>query len=46
MDKGEIVMYDTPERVFASKEIDRIFSINSEMVKVGMDEKPHYAFYC
>ncbi len=46
MDKGEIVMYDTPVRVFASKEIDRIFSINSEMVKVGMDEKPHYAFYC
>ncbi len=45
MDEGEIVVYDTPEKVFTNKEIDRIFNINSEMIKVGEEKKRNYVFY-
>ncbi|MDD4780573.1 MAG: ABC transporter ATP-binding protein [Tissierellia bacterium] len=45
MDNGEIVIYDTPQAVFDSKDIDRIFNINSEQVLVGKEAVKQYLFY-
>ncbi len=45
MDEGEIVVYDTPQTVFNSKDIDRIFKIKSEQVTVGDEPKKQYVFY-
>ena len=30
MDKGEIIIYDTPQTVFESREINRIFGVSSK----------------
>lgn len=45
MDNGEIVIYDTSQAVFDSKDIDKIFKVNSEQVLVGNDDVKQYVFY-
>lgn len=45
MDKGEIVIYDSPQSVFDSKEINRIFKVNSDQVLVGEVNTRQYVFY-
>lgn len=45
MDKGQIVIYDSPQSVFDSKEIDKIFKVKSDQVLVGEDNVKQYVFY-
>ncbi|NLL73657.1 MAG: ABC transporter ATP-binding protein [Clostridiales bacterium] len=45
MDNGLVSIYDTAEAVFDSKEIERIFKINSAQVVIGEGEKKQYVFY-
>lgn len=45
MEKGKIVMHDTPQAVFDSGEIDRIFNISSEQVLVKNKSLKQYIFY-
>ncbi len=45
MENGEIVIYDTPHVVFDSKEINRIFSVNSQQALVGEEGRKQYIFY-
>lgn len=45
MENGEIVIYDTPQAVYDSKEIDRIFKVCSQQVSIGVDRRKQYAFY-
>ncbi|NLK74745.1 MAG: ABC transporter ATP-binding protein [Clostridiales bacterium] len=45
MENGEIVIYDTPQGLYESKEIDRIFKVNSQQVQVGEEGKNQYVFY-
>lgn len=45
LDKGQVAIYDTPQAVFDSKEIDRIFKIRSEQVIVGGKAVKQYVFY-
>ncbi|NLK44981.1 MAG: ABC transporter ATP-binding protein [Tissierellia bacterium] len=44
MEKGRIVIYDTPQAVFESKEIDRVFDISSEQVYIKSKEEIQYVF--
>lgn len=45
MDDGEIVIYDTPQVVFESREIDRIFKICSSQVPIVGEDTKQYVFY-
>lgn len=45
MESGEVVIYDTPQAVFESKEIDRIFKVSSEQVSIGEEGAKQYVFY-
>lgn len=45
MDQGEIVIYDTPQAVYESKEINRIFGVASEQVLVRNNKIKQYVFY-
>ena len=45
MDKGEIIIYDTPQTVFESREINRIFGVSSEEVLVNKESLKQYVFY-
>jgi len=45
MDNGVVVIYDTPQNVFESKEIDRIFNISSQQVFIGEERRKQYVFY-
>lgn len=45
MEKGQIAIYDTPQVVFNSKEIDRIFKVSSEQVLVMNEALIQYVFY-
>lgn len=45
MENGEVAIYDTPQAVFGSKEIDRIFKVYSEQVLVGDEVAKQYVFY-
>lgn len=45
MDKGEIVIYDTPQAVYESKEINRIFGVSSQQVLVKDNSLKQYVFY-
>jgi iron complex transport system ATP-binding protein len=45
MEKGEIVIYDTPQVVFESGEIDRVFKISSTQVFNEDEGKKQYLFY-
>ncbi|NLL00318.1 MAG: ABC transporter ATP-binding protein [Clostridiales bacterium] len=45
LNNGEVSIYDTPDAVFASKEIERIFNVKSEQVVVGDEAKKQYVFY-
>lgn len=45
MESGEVIIYDTPQVVFDSKEIDRIFEIYSQQVFVGEKRRKQYVFY-
>lgn len=45
MDNGEVVICDTPQKVYESKEIDRIFNVSSKQVFVGEEKKEQYVFY-
>jgi iron complex transport system ATP-binding protein len=45
MEKGQIAIYDTPEAVFNSKEINRIFKISSKQVPVENEALMQYVFY-
>jgi ABC-type cobalamin/Fe3+-siderophores transport system ATPase subunit len=45
MEKGQIAIYDTPQVVFNSKEIDRIFKVSSEQVRVENEALIQYVFY-
>ncbi|NMA83574.1 MAG: ABC transporter ATP-binding protein [Epulopiscium sp.] len=45
LENGEVVIYDTPQAVYDSKEIDRIFKVNSQQVQVGEEERKQYVFY-
>jgi ABC-type cobalamin/Fe3+-siderophores transport system ATPase subunit len=45
MEKGEIVIYDTPQVVFESREIDRIFKIFSKQVFIEDEGTKQYVFY-
>ena len=44
MEHGEVVIYDTPEAVFESKAIDRIFKIRSAQVTVEDKGEMQYVF--
>jgi ABC-type cobalamin/Fe3+-siderophores transport system ATPase subunit len=44
MNNGEIIIYDTPQAVYDSKEIDRIFNVYSQQIAVG-ERKNQYVFY-
>lgn len=44
MEKGRIVIYDTPQAVFETKEIDRVFDISSEQVYIKSKEEIQYVF--
>jgi ABC-type cobalamin/Fe3+-siderophores transport system ATPase subunit len=44
MKKGEIAICDTPQAVFESREIDRIFNVLSTQVAAGNDGKKQYVF--
>ncbi len=44
MEKGEIAIYDTPQAVFESREIDRVFNIFSTQVAAGDEGKKQYVF--
>lgn len=45
LENGKVAIYDTPQAVFASKEIDRIFNVKSEQLLVGEKGARQYAFY-
>ncbi len=45
MENGEVVIYETPQAVFESKAIDRIFKINSAQVLVEDKGDKQYVFY-
>jgi ABC-type cobalamin/Fe3+-siderophores transport system ATPase subunit len=45
MDRGEIVIHDTPQAVFESREIDRIFKITSSRVSTEDEDVKQYIFY-
>lgn len=45
IDKGEIVIYDTPQAVYESKEINRIFGVSSQQVLVKDNSLKQYVFY-
>lgn len=45
MDHGEIVIHDTPQAVFDSKGINKIFKVNAEQVLVGKEAVKQYVFY-
>lgn len=45
MENGEVVMYDTPQAVYESKKIDRIFNVNSQQVNVGEEGRKQYVFH-
>ena len=45
MDKGEIVIYDTPQAVYESREINRIFGLSSEQVELKNNARKQYVFY-
>ncbi|NLN41242.1 MAG: ABC transporter ATP-binding protein [Clostridiales bacterium] len=45
MDKGEIVIYDTPQAVYESREINRIFGLSSEQVELKNNAQKQYVFY-
>lgn len=44
MDQGEVVTYDTPQALYESKEIERIFNVYSKQVLVSGKRK-QYVFY-
>ena len=44
MDKGEIVIYDTPQEVIKSKMINKIFNIQCEEVRLNKNDSKHYIF--
>ncbi len=44
MEDGEIAIYDTPQAVFESREIDRVFNILSSQVAAGDEGKKQYVF--
>lgn len=44
MEEGEIVIYDTPQAVYESREIDRVFDIVSAQVAAGEDGSKQYIF--
>lgn len=44
MEKGRIVIYDRPQAVFDSKEIDRVFNISSDQVYINSKEEIQYVF--
>lgn len=45
LEKGQVAIYDTPQAVFDSKEMDRIFKVYSEQVVVGEEGVKQYVFY-
>lgn len=45
MNDGEVSIYDTPDAVFKSKEIDRIFKVSSAQVVVSDKLTKQYLFY-
>jgi len=45
IDNGEIVIYDTPQAVYESKEINRIFGVSSQQVLVKDNSLKQYVFY-
>lgn len=45
MDDGEIVIYDTPQDVFESGEIDRIFKVCSSQVPIEGELTKQHVFY-
>ncbi|NLJ96217.1 MAG: ABC transporter ATP-binding protein [Clostridiales bacterium] len=45
MNNGEIAIYDTPQAIYDSKEIDNIFKVSSSQVYVGEEGKSQYVFY-
>ncbi|HQD51348.1 ABC transporter ATP-binding protein [Defluviitalea raffinosedens] len=44
MDKGEIVIYDSPEKVFESREIDRVFKVYSSQITFEDEMPKQYLF--
>ncbi|MDI9470086.1 MAG: ABC transporter ATP-binding protein [Bacillota bacterium] len=48
LDQGEVVIHDSPEKVFESREIDRIFQVSSKQIRVeieaGSGEQKQYLF--
>ena len=44
MEKGEVAIYDTPQAVLDSKELDRIFNVKCERVYVNNRESKQYFF--
>ena len=44
MENGEITIYDTPQAVYESGEIDRVFNVLSTQVTAGDEGKKQYVF--
>jgi len=44
MEKGEIVIYDTPQVVFESKEVNRVFKVDCEEVYLKSKMRKQYIF--
>ncbi|NLL91065.1 MAG: ABC transporter ATP-binding protein [Ruminococcaceae bacterium] len=44
LEKGEVVICDTPEKVFESKEIDRVFNVKSTRIALDAEEQNQYVF--
>ncbi len=45
MENGEVAIYETPQAVFESKAIDKIFKINSAQVLIEGKGEKQYVFY-
>ena len=44
LDKGEIVIYDTPEAVYSSREIERVFRVKCDEVYMEEKGQSQYVF--
>jgi ABC-type cobalamin/Fe3+-siderophores transport system ATPase subunit len=45
MERGEIVIFDTPQVVFESGEIDKVFKVSSAQVSIDAEDVKQYVFY-
>ena len=44
MDRGEIIIYDSPQAVYESGQIERIFNIDCDRVYIDRRKESQYVF--